>query len=126
MKKQRISEFHHLVLYCTDPDASKVWYEALGFEYLRGYHGMHWFRLGEGEIMLHPSEQGPGAFAPVIHARVSDVEGLFHDVLEQGLKPFDHQQPGVELRQPVERPWGDIEFELKDPDNHVWAFTQSS
>ena len=33
---------HHIVLYCKAPDASRSWYEAAGFRYLRGYGGMHW------------------------------------------------------------------------------------
>lgn len=45
-------------------------------------------------------------------------------VRDAGFEPIDHQQPGTILQGPVTRPWGDLEFELKDPDGHRWAFTQ--
>jgi catechol 2,3-dioxygenase-like lactoylglutathione lyase family enzyme len=121
-----IQGFHHLVLFCRDTEASKRWYESVGFEYLRGYHGMHWFRLGDGEVMLHPAENGSGGRGTVaLHAAVTDVDALYRHVVECGLEPLDHQSDGTPLAGPVTRPWGDREFELCDPDGHNWAFTQA-
>ena len=124
-----IQGFHHVVLFCQDTDASKSWYERAGFSYLRGYHGMHWFSLGSGEIMLHPTNQ------PSIHTRaeeittlhvgVPDVQRSFDAVKANGLEPFHHDGPNP-LVAPLERPWGDVEFELCDPDGHLWAFTQAA
>jgi len=114
-----------LVLFCRDTDVSRRWYEQVGFEYLRGYEGMHWFRLGSAEIMLHPSTEAARGAVPEVHAAVADVEELFRAVAERGLTPRDHQQPGLRLQAPVTRPWGDREFELEDPDGHRWAFTQA-
>lgn len=116
---------HHLVLYCVDTEASRTWYEQVGFEYLRGYHGMHWFALGPTELMLHPADHGPGEHALSLHAATSDVDTLFRHVVAQGLTPLDHQGDGAPLAGPVTRPWGDREFELDDPDGHHWAFTQA-
>lgn len=113
-----------LVVFCADTEASRGWYERAGFEYLRGYDGMHWFRLGDAEIMLHPA-QGPIATgSPKVHVAVEDVDALFRQVVARGLQPTDHQEGGRALAEPVTRPWGDREFELVDPDGHVWAFTQ--
>lgn len=53
-----IGGMHRIVLFCKDPDASKAWYERVGFQYVHGHGGMHWFRWGGGEIMLHPAH-GP-------------------------------------------------------------------
>jgi catechol 2,3-dioxygenase-like lactoylglutathione lyase family enzyme len=66
---------HHLVLFCTDTAASRRWYETVGFEYLRGYHGMYWSRLGDAEIMLHPSDVS-SAFvkSPGFHAAGEDID----------------------------------------------------
>lgn len=117
---------HHLVLFCRDTDASRAWYERVGFEYLRGYHGMHWFRLGATEIMLHPADVSSAGKQPVaFHAAVTDVDAFFGHVVAQGLQPVDHQGDGAPLSGPVTRPWGDREFELYDPDGHNWAFTQA-
>lgn len=119
-----ITGLHHVVLFCRDTEASRGWYERAGFTYLRGYEGMHWFALGDAEVMLHPGGQGTSPGAPVLHAAVSDVRAAFDHVREQGLSPVDHQASGEPLAGPVTRPWGDEEFELQDPDGQWWAFTQ--
>lgn len=120
-----IAGFHHIVLFCADTDASKAWYEQVGFTYKRGYQGMHWFALGDGEVMLHPGGSSADANAPTVHVAVTSLDELFDRVKSAGLQPFDHQNPGSSLAAPVVRPWGDREFELADPDGHVWAFTEA-
>ena len=117
---------HHIVLYCADTDTSRAWYAAVGFEYLRGYHSMHWFKLGQTEIMLHPTDSRPAGPTRIgLHVAVKDVDTLFAQVVEQGLTPHDHQGAGQPMTGPVTRPWGDREFELIDPDGYTWAFTQT-
>lgn len=116
-----------IVLFCRDTEVSKEWSERAGFEYLRGYDGMHWFAAGETEVMLHPAREeksdGPDLS---IHVQVESASEMFRTVNDRGLKPFDHQQPGVDINGPVTRPWGDVEFELTDPDGHRWAFTETA
>jgi catechol 2,3-dioxygenase-like lactoylglutathione lyase family enzyme len=119
-----ITGLHHLVLFCTDTERSRAWYERAGFEYLRGYEGMHWFRLGQAEVMLHPTSETPAGAIPSLHAAVTDVDACFARARAAGLVPHDHQQPGVTLEGPVTRPWGDREFELDDPDGWRWALTE--
>lgn len=114
--------FHHIVLYCRDTEVSRGWYERAGFPYARGYQGMHWFGLGDGEIMLHPGGSGESGNAPTVHVWSADLDAAFARVVEAGLEPFDHHSPGERLAAPVTRPWGDRVFELEDPDGHVWAF----
>lgn len=120
-----IAGFHHIVLFCTDTEASRGWYEQVGFVYKRGYRGMHWFELGDGEIMLHPGGGSAGVNAATVHVAVTALDELFERVRNAGLEPFDHQDPGARLEEPVVRPWGDREFELKDPDGRVWAFNEA-
>lgn len=118
---------HRLVLFCKDTAQSKQWYEQVGFTYKHGHDGMHWFAFGSGEIMLHPADtekDGDAAQLPSFHASVADLDTFFAHVKSKGLKPFDHQAPGVVLEKPVERPWGEREFELTDPDGHRWAFNE--
>lgn len=120
-----ITGFHHVVVFCTDTEVSRSWYERAGFVYLRGYAGMHWFALGSGaEIMLHPGGSAKAAGRPVIHAAVSDAQQALDSARQNGLEPVDHQAEGATLIAPVVRPWGDKEFELQDPDGHWWAFTE--
>lgn len=120
-----ISGFHHIVHFCADTELSRRWYAGAGFEYNRGYGGMHWFNAGPYEIMLHPADSGPTGNVPHIHVGTSDVDAMFDLVRANGLSPIDHQQPGVALTGPVTRPWGEPEFELVDPDGHPIVITQN-
>lgn len=108
----------------ADTEKSKDWYERVGFTYKRGDRGMHWFALGDGEIMLHPGGGGAHENAADVHVSVVDLDALFERVIDAGLQPLDHQRPGVALDGPVTRPWGYREFELRDPDGQLWAFTE--
>lgn len=118
-----IKGLDHIVLFCKDTENSKEWYKSAGFQYSHGYEGMHWFHLGSGLVMLHPTDvTNPGITE--VHAAVSDVKGFFRFVQENGLTPIDHQNGKKVLTEPVTRPWGDIQFELEDLDGHRWAFTE--
>jgi uncharacterized glyoxalase superfamily protein PhnB len=116
---------HSIVLFFKDTEAAREWYERIGFTYVRGYEGMHWLKLGDTEIMLHPAEAVMECHSTEIHAAVADVEGFFRHVVRRRLVPYDHRQPGVRIEGPVTRPWGGREFELDDPEGHRWAFTQA-
>ena len=118
-----IHGLHHLVLFYRDVERARAWFEGVGFEHLRGYHGMHWYRLGDAEVMLHPAEDAV-ASGSVIHVAVDDAAAQLRRMVEAGLRPTDHQNPGVVLSEPVLRPWGDREFEAQDPEGRWWAFTE--
>lgn len=118
-----ITHLHNIVLYCKDPTASRAWYERVGFTGLRGFLGMHWVGLGDLEIMLHPSEQGPAGACPQLYAAVDDIDAFLKHLLDQGLQPVHHQAPGP-LMAPVTTPWGSREVELFAPDGHRWGFLQ--
>lgn len=120
-----ISGFHHVVIFCSDTDASRGWYERAGFTYLRGYEGMHWFALGDGEIMLHPGGRTGRDSKPNLHVTINDAAEHLRLLREAGIEAFDHQNPSGPISEPVERPWGDIEFEVYDPDGQIWVFTQA-
>ncbi|MEM7246571.1 MAG: VOC family protein [Acidobacteriota bacterium] len=120
-----ISALDHVVLFCKDAEAARRWYEQVGFTYLRGHEGMHWLGLGGIELMLHPADQGPSGQPPMLHARVNDLDALLARCREAGLKPGSHQQPGVELTEPMTMPWGARQFELVDPDGHPWGFLEN-
>lgn len=116
---------HHIVLFCKDTEQSKIWYEQAGFTYKQGYEGMYWFTFGGVEIMLHPIDQAdPGRTE--IHIAVAHAQDVFTYLSERGFELTDHQQSGKKIEGPVTRPWGDVEFELTDPDGHRWAFTEKS
>jgi uncharacterized glyoxalase superfamily protein PhnB len=116
---------NNVVIFCSNTEASKAWYEKAGFTTKRAYEGMFWLDAGRGdEVMLHPTAEKPSGMRTVIHVAVADVRGLFKKVKANGLRPYDHQDPKKDISEPVTMPWGAIEFEMSDPDGTRWAFTQ--
>ncbi len=120
-----LSTFKGAVLFYEDTERARTWYETVGFEYGHGHDGMHWFKLGEGVVMLHPAEKGSGGpEVLVLHAGTNDLDGLFRHVIAKGLRPYDYQNPEADIGEPVTRPWGAREFELLDPEGHRWTFEE--
>lgn len=113
--------FHHAVLFCRDTEVSRGWYERAGFAWLRGHEGMHWFRLGGGELMLHPSEAGPTGPVPELYVAVDDIDARFAQLRAAGITPVHHQAGGP-IDAPHTTPWGSRELEAYDPDGHRWGF----
>ena len=117
-----IQELHQIIVFCRDQTASRDWYERAGFAFLRFEDGAYRFELGRGEIVLEPGTR-QAREAQTIRVVVRDVLEHFHTVQIRGLIPFHHDEPDP-LEAPSIRPWGDVEFELRDPDGYIWAFVQ--
>ncbi len=105
-----------IVLYCSDVERSRAWYETAGFEYSHGYGGMHWMKAGSSLVMLHPIDPPKrNNGTPALDVSVEDIDALFVRARDGGLDPHEHETPGP-LAGPVTKPWGDRVFELQDPD----------
>jgi catechol 2,3-dioxygenase-like lactoylglutathione lyase family enzyme len=115
---------HHVVLFCSNPEVSRGWYERAGFRYLHGHGGMHWLALGGAQVMLHPLGDAGASTGGHPNVAVENADAAFAQVVSQGLVPVDHQRPGVGIDGPVMRDWGDREFELRDPDGQWWVYTE--
>ena len=113
----------HIVLFCTDTEACRAFYEAVGFRWLRGWDGMHFFAFGSSELMLHPCATRPNEACTQLYARTPDLDGLFAHCQQAGLRPVHHQSDAP-LTAPHTTPWGSREFELSDPEGHRWGFVQ--
>ena len=118
--------FHHLVVFCRDPAATRAFLVRAGYRHLRGYGGMEWVALGPGEIMLHPASEAPPRGGTIVHAAVPDVDAHFARAVDARLEPVDMQAGGARLEAPVTRPWGDREFDLVGPDGETWSFTEAT
>lgn len=96
-------------------------YESLGFEirrreadHLTAYSNWFWidFRLAAKESRpgfkkdAALSDKGAGVFA---HLSVDDVDAFYKGLSQKGYKP---------LSEPQDRPWGDREFVIRDPDGY--------
>lgn len=113
-----------IVLFCKEPDLSKDWYEKIGFEILRGHENMYWFRVGQGELMLHPTDEKHSSTNAVFQFVVKDISSLFKSVVDKELIPLDFSEGEKVLQEPALRAWGYKEFCLRDPDGYIWAFVE--
>lgn len=112
----------YIVLFNKDTNKSKEWYAKVGFEYVRGFDGMHWFRVGEVEVMLHPADEKDNSGDAQYHIAVEDVHSFFNKMKQAGLQPVDDHSMEI-VTEPVKRDRG-TDFGLADPDGYLWVFTQ--
>ncbi|WP_088043477.1 VOC family protein [Bacillus sp. EAC] len=113
-----------IVLFCADTNLSKEWYEKVGFEFLRGHDHMYWYKVGHGELMLHPSDEKNSNADAVFQFVVDDISSLFKKIIDKELTPLDFSDGIQVLEEPTLRPWGYKEFCLRDPDGYIWAFVE--
>ena len=131
---------HSSFLPHTDPDASLAFYrDALGFEVRNdvGYEGMRWITVGPAgqpatSIVLEPPVADPGVteeerrtveemmakgtYAGIMLA-TSDVDALF-----EGL-----EAKGVDIvQEPMDQPWGQRDFAVRDPAGNLIRIQQSA
>ena len=85
-----VSGVHRIVLFCSDTEKSREWYQRAGFDYQRGYDGMYWFAVGDAELMLHPGNPGVDGNRPTIHVTVAGLDQTFERIRATGLEPGDH------------------------------------
>ncbi len=121
-------KLHRVVLYYTDTEEAFEWFVGLGFPFLRCQEDTYWFELGEAALMLRPKVGRTEVDdLMTIHVAVPDVLAVFRLARRLGFQPFDHLSDRFDeaLREPVRRPWGEVEFNLLDPGGYLWAFTQA-
>jgi catechol 2,3-dioxygenase-like lactoylglutathione lyase family enzyme len=114
-----IESISAVTLATADMDTSVEFYEAMGFEPLYGGRDSAFtsFRVGSGYLNI----QADPAHAPVpsIWGRVifyvDDVDAVFHRAVEAGYSPE---------MDPVDAPWGERHFHLRDPDGHELSFAR--
>lgn len=124
-----LQELNSILLYVKDVNASKEFYETLGFgisEY--DDFGFNAF-LGDFAIQCYDQEQvefkkdfdgvekGAGVFFSIL---VENLDDYYNEIVEKGIKPSS---------MPKDWEWGNREFVVKDPDGYRYVFyspTESS
>jgi catechol 2,3-dioxygenase-like lactoylglutathione lyase family enzyme len=99
--------------------ASVAFYEALGFRRLYGGTDAAFtsFRVGAGFLNVQAVDggrSGTGVWGRVI-VHVDDVDAMHRRALAAGLEPE---------AEPVDAPWGERFFHLRDPDGHELSFAR--
>ncbi|MED5373889.1 MAG: VOC family protein [Myxococcota bacterium] len=113
----------HYVIFVTDLAASRAWYERLGLLYAHGGEHGHFFSLPAGGLlMLHPAKDGPAGSIPQLYLSVGDVHAALTQHRQAGMEAFSENGSGA---LPAQTPWGSTEYNLRDPDGHVWGIVQA-
>jgi catechol 2,3-dioxygenase-like lactoylglutathione lyase family enzyme len=122
-------------LWVRDLEASKIWYEALGFEELqRNPPDPNWYQLGrdgaalmitvlpvdvaENQQYLAQVARRAGAGGAVsLYLHVDDAASLCERVRAEGIGPIE------DLWDPW---WGGRQFTIEDPDGNWWTIYQDT
>ena len=114
-------EFNRILLYCSDLEKSKDFYQKLGF-IIEEKDGSHFLAVAGGLVLdcydqsaLHFQQdasrpKGAGLF---IYMLADDVDEAHKDFVGKGLAPSG---------EPKDWPWGNREFAIKDPDGYRFVF----
>ncbi len=114
-----VEEINAVTLAVSDMDRSVAFYLALGFEPVTGgaSSGLATFRAGAGFLNLQLraglEDQG-GRWGRVI-LWVDDVDRMHRRARDAGMRP---------ATDPVDAPWGERFFHLRDPDGHELSFAR--
>ena len=79
----------------------------------------------EGDRLFLSSHRGDGEFGQAIVVTTDDVNALFRQLRERGLKtPGNPDAPKEVHEGPIDQSWGTREFYVDDPDGNTLRFTQ--
>lgn len=113
----RIESISAVTLAVTDMKSATAFYEAAGFERLRGDSADSFVTLKAGNQCLNLSAEistSPGFWGRVIF-HVDDVDEMYRCCCARGLSP-DFA--------PEDAPWGERYFHIVDPDGHEISFAR--
>jgi len=120
-----------ILLFVTDAEQSRQFYEALGFTTGPFGQGITFAKLGDFQLLLmDPSN--PNAKEPIfqkeaakepkgaglyMNIQVEKIDKYYKSLIEKGLTPSS---------EPRDWPWGNREFAIRDPDRYKLVFYQAS
>lgn len=77
-----------------------------------------------GDAVHLSSHSGDSVFGTLIYIRVSNVDELYEQFLNNGMKPFEWGKPTNRRTGPVNQSWNMREFGVADPDGNIINFGQ--
>ena len=79
----------------------------------------------DGDQLFLSSHSGDGEFGQAIVVTSDDVDALFRQFRERGLRtPGNPDAPQAVHEGPIDQSWGTREFYVDDPDGNTLRFTQ--
>jgi catechol 2,3-dioxygenase-like lactoylglutathione lyase family enzyme len=114
-----IREINAVTLATADMAASVGWYRALDFVVAAGgpHEGFTTLRAGTGFLNLQfdPEHRPPNRVWGRVILWVDDVDAAYRRAVDAGMEPE---------AAPVDAPWGERYFHLRDPSGHELSFAQ--
>ena len=115
------------ILKVTDIDAALAFYgDTLGFttdfRFNLTPRGPYYSGISRDGTQIHLSTfSGDGVVGTAVYCYVDDVNALFRELIERGLKVPGKPESPVEDG-PVDQTWGMREFYVRDPDRNTIRF----
>ena len=121
----KIKSVSSLTCFVKNLDATRAFYEVLGFDFkkiesthIAGY--INWFSIEfiaidsmQSEEFKEEAEATPKGSGIYINLSVDDVDAVYRECIEHGLKPSS---------EPRDWPWKSREFAIRDPDGYKLVF----
>jgi catechol 2,3-dioxygenase-like lactoylglutathione lyase family enzyme len=117
MSTEPVAALKAVNLRVSDLAASLGFYrDGLGLEVVHRIEDIAVIDLGNVHLVLDAQDDarttGSGA---VLHAYVADIDGFHAGLVDRGVRPES---------EPADRPWGDRDFTLVDPDGYRLTIVQ--
>ncbi len=116
-KTNAIKTISAITLAITDMERSLRFYRELGLEPAYGDEASSFasFRIGDAHLNLLVTAGAPSGFWGRIIFHVDDVDRLYAQAVGAGLRPDTA---------PVDAPWNERFFHIRDPDGHELSFAK--
>jgi catechol 2,3-dioxygenase-like lactoylglutathione lyase family enzyme len=113
----QIQSLSAITLATRDMSRAVLFYEALGFPLKFGgpQEAFTSFEFGGSYLNLIVDTRAPVNWWGRVIIYVSDVDALYRNALQAGLKPS---------LEPSDAPWGERYFHITDPDGHEISFAR--
>ena len=102
-----------------DFEASKTFYQDLGFTVAWASDGLAYIRHGNTSFLLQEFPEGIDNF--MMHLLVQDVDAWWSHVQDRGIAA----KYGVMIEPVSDKPWGLRDFAISDPGGVLWRIGQN-
>ncbi len=100
---------------------SKSFYQKLGFEMTFEVDGIAYFKAGSCAFLLQDFYQPQHCHNFMMHLLVESGQSWYQQIVDAKLV----EEFAVKLTEPVEQPWGMLEFCVTDPSGVLWRIAEN-
>ncbi|MCV2402481.1 VOC family protein [Marinomonas sp. C2222] len=104
-----------------DYELSKQFYVDFGFEMASDNNGIAYFKSGDSSFLLQDFYEEEHANNFMMHLLVEDAHACHTQLKNAGIA----SKYQVKMTEPVEQPWGMLDFVIIDPSGVLWRVGQN-